>query len=182
MINNKKLCSKCQQEKPISFFGKDSAQKSGLTCSCKDCRSLYNKTQRRELITPLKRKILREKSRAWYWKRRSPETLKKHCEQEKQRYKQNKKQIRKRIIARKYNVTVNWYNETLDKQRGICAICQKPETAKWGGNVKQLAVDHCHSTEKVRGLLCHACNTGIGSLNDDPLLLQRAIDYLNSNA
>ena len=46
---------------------------------------------------------------------------------------------------------------------------------------RRMHIDHCHDTGAVRGLLCHGCNTGIGSLNDDIELLQRAIDYLREN-
>jgi hypothetical protein len=43
-----------------------------------------------------------------------------------------------------------------------------------------LSIDHCHETGKVRGLLCDACNTGIGRFSDQVDLLQKAIDYLEN--
>lgn len=55
------------------------------------------------------------------------------------------------------------------KQGGRCAVC---------GEEKKLHVDHCHDTGKVRGMLCFACNTGIGKLKDDPDLLLAAHRYL----
>ena len=50
----------------------------------------------------------------------------------------------------------------------VCPICGRPTEV----------VDHDHSTNTVRGMLCHKCNRGIGFLNDDPALVQKALDYL----
>lgn len=65
------------------------------------------------------------------------------------------------------------------KQHNKCAICGNKETKKLHGKVVSLAVDHCHKTGKVRGLLCQNCNHGIGMLKDDPKLLKNAIIYLS---
>ena len=58
---------------------------------------------------------------------------------------------------------------------GKCAICRKPPG---GRKEKKLALDHCHKSMKLRGLLCTSCNTGLGAFHDDPDLMQRAIEYL----
>ncbi len=55
-------------------------------------------------------------------------------------------------------------------QEGKCTICHKHK--------ERLAVDHCHSKGTVRGLLCRVCNTAIGMLKDDPVLVERALIYL----
>ena len=69
-----------------------------------------------------------------------------------------------------YGVTPKRFDEMLQEQAGRCLICEEP--------LRHPAVDHCHETGKVRGLLCRRCNTAIGGLHDDPALLQRAIEYL----
>ena len=73
-----------------------------------------------------------------------------------------------------YGLTVSGYDELLVLQGGRCAICftLPPDL----GPV--LHVDHCHKSGRVRGLLCHNCNTGIGSLREDPDILRSAISYL----
>ncbi len=72
-----------------------------------------------------------------------------------------------------YNLTLSEYEELVKLQNGVCAICGKENNL---GN--KLFVDHCHKTNKVRGLLCQKCNSGVGYLNDDIHLLAKAIEYL----
>jgi hypothetical protein len=86
---------------------------------------------------------------------------------------------RKQTYA-KYGMTEDDYNEMYVKQRGVCAVCFKPETClSNNGKIKRLAVDHDHETGEVRGLLCNNCNRAIGLLGDDLDILQSAIDYLD---
>ena len=59
------------------------------------------------------------------------------------------------------------------KQKGLCAICKKEDKKR------SLSIDHCHTTLKVRGLLCKKCNSAIGFFEDDKRLLKNAIKYLN---
>ena len=83
-------------------------------------------------------------------------------------------------LKRKFNLSIEDYNKMLEEQNHTCAICQKPEIVidKRAGKLRELAVDHCHTTGKIRGLLCYNCNRGIGHLQDSVELLQRACSYL----
>ncbi len=54
------------------------------------------------------------------------------------------------------------YERMLEKQNGVCAICSQPESVIHLGKVVRLSVDHCHKTNKVRQLLCYACNHLVG--------------------
>jgi hypothetical protein len=72
-----------------------------------------------------------------------------------------------------YGITVEQYDEMLATQSGVCAICAK--TCATG---RALAVDHCHETGKVRGLLCARCNPMLGFANDNIDVLKAAIAYL----
>ena len=74
----------------------------------------------------------------------------------------------------KYGISLNDYEQMLEEQNGCCAIC-KAHYTKFS---KLLAVDHCHKTGKIRGLLCINCNTALGKFKDNPFVLQTAIDYL----
>ena len=75
-----------------------------------------------------------------------------------------------------FGISAEEYQERLEKQGGTCAICNATAGNKEGD---RLAVDHDHETGEVRGLLCAACNRGVGYFQDDPMLLKRAADYLN---
>lgn len=62
-----------------------------------------------------------------------------------------------------------------ENQNHICLICGKPEM---NNKNKVLCVDHNHKNNKIRGLLCGLCNTGMGNFLDDKQLLNNAIKYL----
>lgn len=78
---------------------------------------------------------------------------------------------REKHLKRKYGLSEVEYLEMLKSQNGTCAICMKASD-------ERLSVDHCHETNKVRGLLCRACNFAIGLLQDHPGLLDSASMYL----
>ena len=81
---------------------------------------------------------------------------------------------------RRYGLSHADYDAMISAQDGACAICKKPETHRGrNGEVQRLAIDHNHVTGSVRALLCHSCNTGIGSFFDDPAVLRAAADYLD---
>jgi hypothetical protein len=83
---------------------------------------------------------------------------------------------RRRHWAKNYNLTPEQYQQILDSQGGVCAICSQVNTY----SRYQLSVDHCHDTGRIRGLLCDKCNRGIGLLGDDTALLAQAIKYLTT--
>lgn len=89
-------------------------------------------------------------------------------------YKKSRREInRYSEIKRKYGISKEDYLMMLSSQGGRCKICSTPKEI--------LCVDHCHKTGKVRGLLCHGCNKGIGCLNDSIHNLQSAITYLKDS-
>lgn len=77
-------------------------------------------------------------------------------------------------LKKKFNLTVEEYQDLYIAQSGVCLICKVDFLTL----PKRPAIDHCHNTGKIRGLLCANCNAGIGFLKDDPKILREAAKYL----
>lgn len=75
---------------------------------------------------------------------------------------------------RTFGISLEEHAAMLEAQGGRCAICRSDKPGGRG----RFAVDHCHSSGRVRGLLCVACNAGLGQFRDDPDLLRAAVAYL----
>jgi hypothetical protein len=83
-----------------------------------------------------------------------------------------KLRMRKNWLRLKYNLTPEEYDTIFQEQEGKCAICQQP--------ADKLCVDHCHDTNRVRGLLCLSCNFALGQFKDHPERLERAAEYVRT--
>ena len=80
---------------------------------------------------------------------------------------------------RKYGITIPQRNQMLKDQGNACLICNSHiEFCGSPTGKHQAAIDHCHSSGDVRGILCGACNVGLGKFYDDPDLLRKAADYI----
>jgi hypothetical protein len=114
------------------------------------------------------------------YRKNNPEKFK---EQEKLRRKKEGQLRNTKEVCRRLDMEVSDYYIMLESQNGLCKICNKEETRKsrTEGKICQLAIDHCHTTGKIRGLLCHACNIAIGKFKDDINLLEKAIQYLKAH-
>jgi hypothetical protein len=88
---------------------------------------------------------------------------------------------KKTKLKKLFGLTYDEYLSMKESQNNLCLICNKPESDidKRTMIPKELAVDHCHTTGKVRGLLCKTCNLGLGYFNDNPKLLEQALNYLS---
>jgi hypothetical protein len=76
---------------------------------------------------------------------------------------------------------IETYEILLQKQNNVCAICKEENTATRQGRSKKMAIDHCHKTLKVRGLLCSQCNSALGLFDDSIEILESAIKYLKNS-
>lgn len=87
--------------------------------------------------------------------------------------KRHRKSAQYARLKKLYELTREDYHALVDSQGSKCAICAR--TLK---NHFNLHVDHCHTTGKVRGLLCNKCNQGIGLFGEDAAKMRLAIEYL----
>lgn len=80
-------------------------------------------------------------------------------------------------------ISTEKYQEIHKLQQGKCKICDQPETMISAGrkSIKRLAIDHCHKTHQIRGLLCHHCNVSLGGFKESIEILESAINYLKDN-
>lgn len=93
-------------------------------------------------------------------------------------YRKNISKIKAKERKLRYGLSDEEYKKMLWFQNNLCAICEKPEKAKsQNGEIRELCVDHCEITKKVRGLLCHQCNIGIGNLYHNADWLRKAALY-----
>ena len=147
-----KVCRKCLKTKPASDFNRHDYTKDKLRNECKDCQKNH--------------------AHDHYAKIAPTEKVKRRIS-----YHANKRAYHHWSLKKKFQMSVDEYERMFKDQGGKCAICgsEKPYPNL---RIKNFAVDHDHKTEKIRGLLCHNCNVGLGNFRDDPSLLQSAIDYL----
>ncbi len=95
-------------------------------------------------------------------------------ERNKQHYQKNPEYRKNVKLKNKFGITLNDYNDMFAAQSGCCKICGKHQQEF----KKALCVDHCHTTGKVRALLCNNCNTMIGMAFENKEILLNGIKYL----
>ena len=179
-----RYCSKCKQESDHS---------SSTTIWCRKCKKEYNVEKYRRtriqtedhLKTCSKCKESKTHSPKSSWcKDCSAKSKKEYISRNKdiisEKMKIKRKQCpnyaRKHLYKYKYNITIEDYDRMLLEQNNCCAICKSEYSGR--GN-KIFDVDHCHTTGKVRGLLCVTCNFSLGGFKDSVENLMTAIEYLN---
>lgn len=179
---DQKKCGRCEETKPVSEFHRRARSVDGLQTFCKDC---HNETRRqRRAADPEK---AREEHRAWRDANRD-----KLNEQKRQRREQDREKVLQEerawraanrdktyfySIKYRFGLTEEAYRAILDSQDGVCAICKRPCPRH-----SRLAVDHCHTTGMIRGLLCQPCNTAIGLLDEDADRMLAAAQYVTDKS
>jgi hypothetical protein len=81
------------------------------------------------------------------------------------------------VLKYRYQMTIEDFDNFLKSQNYCCAICKSEKH----GNNKNWHIDHCHSTGKVRGVLCTNCNIMLGNAKDNELILAEAVRYLHKS-
>lgn len=134
------------------------------------CKSCYDRLLKKE--NPTYKRA--QESNTTRWARANPDKMRAIQKRRQEREKSDPAaKLRKRNDQlRKYGWTQADYDLQLSKQNGGCAICfRKPGKTR-------LHVDHCHKTNRVRGILCHQCNWYLGTIDADPSILDRIGSYL----
>ena len=172
-----KFCPSCAVEKTTDKFHKAKKEKDGLQYRCIECSKQYHARRYAEQKDKLSQQIAKYRSNNKkklaaaqnVWRKNNPDKVKQY---------QRISNLRKN-----FGLSVSDYEAIAVKQNGLCDICRQPESFvhKATNTTAQLAVDHCHKTGKVRGLLCKSCNTALGIFKDDTKLLLQAIDYLTKH-
>jgi len=147
-------CIGCQEEKPATteFFHKSRKyDENGLHPRCKVCRIKQQREYRN------KNKI--------------------KCYEASKKY-QNKVETKIKYSATRYGITSEECLKLYNDCNGQCGICSKPISFGAEDRNEKVCIDHCHETDRIRGILCHPCNCALGLMQDDIERLQKAIAYL----
>jgi hypothetical protein len=99
------------------------------------------------------------------WRKDNPENVARHLVR-----------MRERTKERRYGITQEQFNQMLLNQNSKCKICSNDFKSS-----KDTHIDHCHNTNKVRGLLCNNCNMALGQFNDNTDNMDNAIIYLQNS-
>lgn len=164
-----RTCTACGESKSLPDFARSAAAKDGYHTWCKACKASRTRQWQAANAERLRADdrakhaanpaIKREQSKRWYAKHKGRST----------------RDSRRNWKLRRYGLTLADYDALCAAQDGLCALCG--QTQGWA-RLHDLAVDHNHATGRVRGLLCHKCNVGLGHFEDSVDLLQKAIEYL----
>lgn len=160
-----KACKKCGVEKTLAGYYRQKESVDGYEHICKQCRNT---------ATLNKRDKNKHNANAAAWRNKNKDKLRK---QSAEAYHKEPEKRKNSIYITRYGITLEEATKLLIAQYGKCNICYTDISIEIG--VPNTAhVDHCHSTGKVRGMLCSACNTGLGLFRDNQDNLVRAIEYL----
>ena len=179
-----KQCKKCKKEYPEDQFRLESY---GRRNKCRLCRNeetriLRNKRYQKypekheayKLYCKQKRKekllVKKDYDRERYLKHRD-----KMLKQRRENYWNDPAAHRKKRMMMTYKISSEKYDKLNNTYFCECCGRHKDEFKKG------LAIDHCHETNKVRGMLCSNCNSGIGFFKDNPNFMMNAIHYINKH-
>jgi len=161
-----KACVKCGVVQPLDSFYKASGTRDGHRGDCKDCFRARAKQR-----YPLVREANIARARQW-----REDNLERYRANQRRMRSTPEGKLRQRAghLMRKFGMTIEQYDAMLEAQGGGCFICGRAPREDIS-----LHVDYCHSSGKVRGILCFCCNNALADFQEDPRLLARAGAYLD---
>lgn len=208
-MSETKTCRICGETKPLSEFHRSTTAPDGRQYRCKPCaiadarrRALANPEAKREADRRYERSEKRRRSsarhraanrdkinaqkRASYERNREANLERQrayrerpeYAEEQRARYarwrERNPRGVHRQAIRKTYGLSLEEFDGLVLAQEGRCFICSDP--------LRDPNIDHCHTSGKVRALLCHLCNRGLGLFRDNPDHLAAALDYLRAHA
>lgn len=180
-----KICTKCKCTKGLDEFDAHSGRPDGHIGYCKECRRrqynaryAINKNGVRDRQKEYRESIICDMFLRAECTAKAVARSRKHRERKRMLpdYAERVKMENRNTVLNRHGVNKEQYDKMDALQDGKCKIC--------GGvnkSGRRLAVDHCHTTGKIRDLLCSKCNVGIGNFNDNPELLLIAAEYLKAH-
>jgi hypothetical protein len=159
-------------------IGKDRIDKAKKKAYMKEYHRTHHRVRSQEYKTK-RNQLRREKYRSDPVYREQMKARAKACPS-----KQPAKRREERLL-KTFGLTVGAKADLINQQGNQCPICLRTETEiikTWKRRGAAMVVDHDHQSKKVRGILCHNCNQGLGQFRDDPEQLARAIAYLNNSS
>ena len=174
---NEKTCRKCQKTFPatLTFFYKNSGGKYGVTPRCKACVNEDNAASHaRRLAKDPARVRAQAAARAakhYHSNLASSRKRARHSAAKARQDPAKKLKITSRKRAGGAGLSPAEIEAIRVQQGDLCAICNTPHPTD---------LDHCHTTNKVRWLLCTHCNRGLGAFRDQPALLRKAATLLEN--
>jgi hypothetical protein len=173
-----RVCRTCGQGKGPSEYYQDSRYPNG-DIHCAECRRIKvrewvrthpDQAKAISLRTRTKNAAAnRNRARQWYLDNR-PRALEARAIYRRE----NARLVKSGKLRAAFGITLEQYENMASAQDHRCLICGIHQ----GELRRSLAVDHCHATSKVRGLICSQCNRGLGSFKDSPSILMSAANYL----
>lgn len=202
-----KQCSKCKKDLELNLdnFGIDHYNTNGFNSQCRNCRKLYYKNNKSEILkrTSLyqknnpsvylkssaayrKRNLekCRDKDRKFHANRRNKDRINaitwRHKNPDKVKiYNQRSMQSGSHLKSR-YGISLIRFEEILEEQNYLCSVCYEP--FNYTHRATKPHIDHDHKTGKVRGILHMRCNTMLGHAKDNPEILENGARYLRNHA
>lgn len=164
--HNQRACNICKVILNIEEFPVDSSRKTGRAYRCTKCSLEQGARYRR-----LNKDSISEYGKKWYAKNKE-----KSAEKSRKWHEKNIGKKRDKHLRKTYGISLVEYAKMVCDQNGLCLICNNPPTGS--GRYEELFVDHDHATGRVRGLLCHGCNTALGMVKENTNTLSDMIDYI----
>jgi hypothetical protein len=186
--NGTRTCKKCRIIKPLTEFAFLTVSQTYCR-ECKQCHKQHERARREHnenTIILLKQGNIKcngckeVKSTSEFYKDSSKRltglsTRCKDCHEKSRKLESRKRKLKDWSLRKNYGISIENYEEKLLFQRSKCAICQGEIT------FTTACVDHCHSTGKVRDLLCVNCNWGIGSFKENIDTMKAGIKYIEKH-